>query len=815
MMTESNSSPNNIEPNAAPSSNRQLFAILTVLVSFAWIVLTALSPLIIWFMQEEAVLTGSEPEVWAAIFSNIGQVVLWLMPLAAATWFWWERSPRHAAVLETWLLAALLPLLWLPLRFFPTSTYPDMAGRSAALQFLGLLVFHLLLLGWRKWRGTAPIKPQRGWLPGLLFTPLLMAGWLYFGSFGGWLDMLLHLLLGLYFGYVIGFLLGHFLLQPLYATSTGPGWDMALGSYGVGGVLAMAGASFGFGGQIILFLFLLPSLAWPLVGSLRMGDEPDGRSWGLAAGFIGFIMAGLLILADVDELTMLLLLDSTELFVQLLQATLLTIVIGRVLGLILWLARNKLPHLRRGWPLKAAAGLVWTAVLILLVLKPNAGFHRDHLLVILSDQADVNAAADIADIDARRQFVYDTLTAHANQTQAPLRQALDRFRIDYQPYYLINAIEVEGGPLVAFWLGRMDGVDRVLHNPELRPLIPRSENVLDLTIPESAPSQPDWNLTMIGADRVWAEFGVRGAGITLGQSDSGVQWDHPELRDSYRGQDGNHDFDWLDVWQDEPLPYDISGHGTHTTATVVGNSVGVAPDAEWFACANLVRNLGSPGKYLTCMEFMLAPYPLDGDSFTDGDATLAADVLNNSWGCPTLEGCDPDALETAVSALRAAGIFVVASAGNDGMGGCNTVADPIALYDGAFSVGAHDSGGTVANFSSRGPVTADGSGRIKPDILAPGEDVLSAVPGDGYARNSGTSMAGPHVAGIVALIWSANPALIGNIDRTEQILVATAVPYDYTAHGIPECGDPAASPNNAVGYGLVNAYEAVKLALTQ
>ena len=81
---------------------------------------------------------------------------------------------------------------------------------------------------------------------------------------------------------------------------------------------------------------------------------------------------------------------------------------------------------------------------------------------------------------------------------------------------------------------------------------------------------------------------------------------------------------------------------------------------------NLGRNLGNPAYYLDCMQFMLAPYPQRGNPLTDGDPARAAHVLNNSWGCPPIEGCDAAALGPAVRALRAAGIFVVASAGNEG-----------------------------------------------------------------------------------------------------------------------------------------------------
>ena len=94
--------------------------------------------------------------------------------------------------------------------------------------------------------------------------------------------------------------------------------------------------------------------------------------------------------------------------------------------------------------------------------------------------------------------------------------------------------------------------------------------------------------------------------------------------------------------------------------------IGVAPDAQWIACVNLERNLGNPPLYLNCMQFMLAPFPHNGDPLKDGDPTRAAYVLNNSWGCPTLEGCDAESLRPAVDALRKAGIFVAVSAGNDG-----------------------------------------------------------------------------------------------------------------------------------------------------
>jgi subtilisin family serine protease len=156
-------------------------------------------------------------------------------------------------------------------------------------------------------------------------------------------------------------------------------------------------------------------------------------------------------------------------------------------------------------------------------------------------------------------------------------------------------------------------------------------------------------------------------------------------------------------------------------------------------------------------------------------------------------------------ALRAAGIFVAASAGNDG-DACGSVAAPIGTYDAVFSVGAVDSAGRVASFSSRGPVTVDGSERIKPDIVAPGVEVLSAWPGGGYATVDGTSMAAPHVAGAVALLWSANPALVGDVEATGR---AVSTRMRSVAVEPPACGDAS----NVAGAGLLDAYAAVRAAL--
>ncbi|MCC6568121.1 MAG: S8 family serine peptidase, partial [Anaerolineales bacterium] len=574
-----------------------------------------------------------------------------------------------------------------------------------------------------------------------------------------------------------------------------------LDAFGIGVTLSLLGSALGYDGSQLILLAILPPFAFAVATVMP-------------SRVAGMILVGLLCWAG------LVFFDPTELTIVLgdilaLATKAVGIVIGLglavgIVGLVVsWVAGPGSPSgLRRalGW---VGAGAAWLAVILLFSFGGHPGFYGDRLFVILKDQADLSSARQIADIDERRTAAYQALTDHANQTQAGLREAFDAVGVEYTPYYLVNALEVRGGTLVRLFLFTRPEVDRVIPSPRLRPA-PVVEALAMGGGTQSPPSETQWNVTMIGADKVWNEFDATGEGIVVGQSDSGVDGTHPELAERYRGNASGDDYNWFDPWNHKPSPYDDGGHGTHTLGTILGqNGIGIAPGAVWIGCVNLNRNLANPALYLDCMQFMLAPFPQGGDPFTDGDPTRAADVLNNSWGCPELEGCDPNALLYGADHLRDAGIFVVVSAGNDGPS-CNTVNAPLSLYDSVFSVGAIDKFGDMAPFSSRGPVTADGSGRIKPDIVAPGVDILSSTPGGGYGFASGTSMAGPHLVGVVALLWSADPSLIGDIDRTEQLIIETARPYTGdTSAGCFEGG----APNAAFGYGLVDVYAAVKAAL--
>src|SRR5262249_18019440 len=186
--------------------------------------------------------------------------------------------------------------------------------------------------------------------------------------------------------------------------------------------------------------------------------------------------------------------------------------------------------------------------------------------------------------------------------------------------------------------------------------------------------------------------------------------------------------------------------------------------------------------------------------------TKAPDVTINSWGCPVSEGCTVgNELQAAVEAQATAGIQMVVAAGNSGSA-CSTVSDPPSFYAASYTAGALNTGtDTIAAFSSRGPVTRDGSNRTKPDITAPGTGTRSACNSSDtcYTTASGTSMATPHIAGAMGLLWCAIPSLRHQITASRTALDNAAFHIAST-----QCGD-AGPPNNVYGWGRVDIAAAV------
>lgn len=443
------------------------------------------------------------------------------------------------------------------------------------------------------------------------------------------------------------------------------------------------------------------------------------------------------------------------------------------------------------------------------VVNETANGGMTEALVVLTQQADLSPAASLSTRLAKGRFVVNALRDVANRTQRPIITLLQQRGIPYQSFWILNMIQVTGNRALMEELAARPDVAQIDANPHVKSALP-----VPTAFDAEAPTGIEWNITKVKAPKVWA-LGFKGEGRVVAGADTGVQWDHPALKGHYRGWNGaavNHDFNWHDATpQHSPTPVDPFGHGTFTVSEMVGddghgNQIGVAPGAQWIACRNMdASGTGSPTSYTECFQFLMAPYPVNGNP-SQGDPSKAPDSINNSWTCPASEGCSANTLLQIVNNVRAAGIFPAMAAGNSGPS-CSSISDPPAIYDSSVTVGATDSSNAIASFSSRGPVTADGSNRKKPDLSAPGVNVRGAVPTNGYQSGwSGTSMATPHVAGAVALLWQAKPTLIGNIDATEKQLTK----YSVHIKTLETCGGTQNKiPNNVFGWGLLNIYKAV------
>lgn len=439
------------------------------------------------------------------------------------------------------------------------------------------------------------------------------------------------------------------------------------------------------------------------------------------------------------------------------------------------------------------------------------------------------STAGIQGKEAKARWVFELLKSNAQTTQEPVTRYLQALHTKAQPFYVVNCIASELSRSEAEEVYRLPGVRSIIYDWPIKQAEVEEETWTTLREPMYT-----WGIEMIGADIV-QEMGYKGAGVTVGDQDTGVKWDVSSIKDKYRGVDTDtvrHDYHWYDgVHEISPLhndsiiapsnnpcglkvpyPCDDHNHGTHTVGTMLGSEgddiIGVAPEAEWMGCRCMERGWGSLQTYLRCFEFFLAPTDVNGEN---PRPEMAPSVINNSWTCPPVEGCDPtnySVLEVAVENLSTSGVVVVASAGNDGRGGCSTIAAPGSMFEASLAVGATAPNDSIAGFSSRGPVMADGSGRTKPDVSAPGVGVRSQIRNGNYVNWNGTSMAGPHVAGLVALMISANPEIDGEVEAIKNIIKSTAVRKWRDDLGCDTITMQV--PNNIYGWGRVDAVAAVE-----
>jgi subtilisin family serine protease len=411
-------------------------------------------------------------------------------------------------------------------------------------------------------------------------------------------------------------------------------------------------------------------------------------------------------------------------------------------------------------------------------LATTAATQRVPVLITLRDQVKT------ANYTGHPAALIAALHAEARRTsqQVPLEGPQ---RVTH--FWLVNAVSLSASPSQIAHIAADPHVEDV--DVDTRVV---AADASDEVTPQKSSGKGDWGVTSIGARSVWDAFGITGKGERIGVIDTGVDPTNPDLAGKIAA--------WHDFVNGRPTPYDDGQHGTHVAGTLVGGSlgggaVGVAPGATLVVAKALdAQGVGNGSALIAAAQWMMDP---DGNPATADYPT----VISNSW-------VSPDATDTwflpMVQAWRALGIVPVFAAGNQG--GAGTVGSP-ASYSESVAVGSIDEQQDLSSFSSQGPVTwndvngeniAPGTAVTKPDFVAPGEDVMSTVPG-GYGEMSGTSMATPHVAGAIALLRQAAPTM------SADDVIAT---LRATAHDLGPAG-----PDDQYGSGEVDVYAAIKSVL--
>lgn len=435
------------------------------------------------------------------------------------------------------------------------------------------------------------------------------------------------------------------------------------------------------------------------------------------------------------------------------------------------------------------------------LLKSIAAQGETTFWVLLREEADLAPAYGLSRDDDRGTFVHRTLREVADRSQARLFAFLDGQAARYQPFWIVNAIRVTGAEGLLLEIAAHPEVKAIYADKTYRIPPPRVGS------PEPRINRAEWGIERIGAPRVWSQFNVRGENIVVANIDTGVQYNHPALERQYRGTLGggnfDHNYNWFDpsnvCGNPSNVPCDNVGTGTHTMGTMVGddgqpglNQIGVAPNAKWIAAKGCETSSCSLGALLASGQWLLAPTDLAGNN---PQPSLRPHVVNNSWGFP---GGDTF-YSAVVDAWVASGIFPVFSNGDSGPG-CSTSVSP-GDYAASYSAGAFDINNKIASFSSRGPSFF---GVAKPSIAAPGVNVRSSIATDGYATLSGTSMAAPHVAGTVALLWSWSTMVRRDIATTRFVVNKSAKNVLDTS-----CGGNI-DKNNVWGDGRLSAFNALR-----
>lgn len=437
--------------------------------------------------------------------------------------------------------------------------------------------------------------------------------------------------------------------------------------------------------------------------------------------------------------------------------------------------------------------------------------------VMLSDFVDVTAMLqgfeqEGLDIHQRRRTVVTALKDKAQATQGPLRTFLESHPgvrpHTIEAHWISNDIEAEMTESAIAAISQRSDVHMLYFDPPTKvddagaaaeaPFMPRPESV----------GGREAGLDAINAPALWA-LGYTGVGTKVLIIDSGVSLDHPATQRNYYGNEVGDALAWYNPGG-QKAPFDCDEHGTHVNGVATGlelatrDTFGVAFNAMWMGSPAVDGGTVGGSCPFDVDDLDALQWALDPDNNPNTTDDMP-DVINGSYGTdpeffsPGI--CTGSVFKLRMDALEAASIVFVQSAGNYGpgdstMGVYKNISTSLVNAFTVGSVNGYNANLPISSFSSRGPSRCGGTGgfRFKPEVVAPGANVRSSVPGGGYKLLPGTSFSAPHVSGAALLLKEAFPTATSI--QLKEALYFTAV----------DKGNPG--EDNAYGNGVIDVLAA-------